>query len=124
VDAAQLRLVRLLAAPDDNLVVVGDDDQPYVPRNSHPQGPRLRSPSSGESQSGQLPFPDTRSPSTAHLHAADPGSAALSQNVPGGFRASGGRAAQVRRTRPDEPQGQGHVRREDIEPPEYKHGGT
>ena len=27
VDAAQLRLVRLLAAPDDNLFVVGDDDQ-------------------------------------------------------------------------------------------------
>lgn len=27
VDAAQLRLVRLLAAPDDNLVVIGDDDQ-------------------------------------------------------------------------------------------------
>ena len=27
VDAAQLRLVRLLAAPDDNLYVVGDDDQ-------------------------------------------------------------------------------------------------
>jgi len=29
VDAAQLRLVRLLAAPEDNLFVVGDDDQPY-----------------------------------------------------------------------------------------------
>jgi len=28
VDAAQLRLVRLLAAPEDNLFVVGDDDQP------------------------------------------------------------------------------------------------
>ena len=28
VDAAQLRLVRLLAAPKDNLIVVGDDDQP------------------------------------------------------------------------------------------------
>ena len=28
VDAAQLRLVRLLAAPQDNLFVVGDDDQP------------------------------------------------------------------------------------------------
>jgi DNA helicase II / ATP-dependent DNA helicase PcrA len=28
VDAAQLRLVRLLAAPDDNHFVVGDDDQP------------------------------------------------------------------------------------------------
>ncbi|HEX2765452.1 MAG TPA: ATP-dependent helicase [Candidatus Limnocylindria bacterium] len=27
VDAAQLRLVRLLAAPEDNLVVIGDDDQ-------------------------------------------------------------------------------------------------
>jgi DNA helicase-2/ATP-dependent DNA helicase PcrA len=27
VDAAQLRLVRLLAAPEDNLFVVGDDDQ-------------------------------------------------------------------------------------------------
>ena len=27
VDAAQLQLVRLLAAPDDNLMVVGDDDQ-------------------------------------------------------------------------------------------------
>jgi superfamily I DNA/RNA helicase len=27
VDAAQLRLVRLLAAPEDNLLVVGDDDQ-------------------------------------------------------------------------------------------------
>ena len=27
VDAAQLRLVRLLAAPEDNLYVVGDDDQ-------------------------------------------------------------------------------------------------
>jgi DNA helicase-2/ATP-dependent DNA helicase PcrA len=28
VDAAQLRLVQLLAAPEDNLFVVGDDDQP------------------------------------------------------------------------------------------------
>ena len=28
VDAAQLRLVRLLAAPEDKLFVVGDDDQP------------------------------------------------------------------------------------------------
>jgi superfamily I DNA/RNA helicase len=28
VDAAQLRLVRILAAPEDNLFVVGDDDQP------------------------------------------------------------------------------------------------
>jgi superfamily I DNA/RNA helicase len=28
VDAAQLRLVRLLAAPEDNLFVVRDDDQP------------------------------------------------------------------------------------------------
>jgi DNA helicase-2/ATP-dependent DNA helicase PcrA len=28
VDAAQLRLIRLLAAPEDNLFVVGDDDQP------------------------------------------------------------------------------------------------
>jgi superfamily I DNA/RNA helicase len=28
VDAAQLRLVKLLAAPEDNLFVVGDDDQP------------------------------------------------------------------------------------------------
>jgi DNA helicase-2/ATP-dependent DNA helicase PcrA len=28
VDAAQLRLVRLLASPEDNLFVVGDDDQP------------------------------------------------------------------------------------------------
>jgi DNA helicase-2/ATP-dependent DNA helicase PcrA len=28
IDAAQLRLVRLLAAPEDNLFVVGDDDQP------------------------------------------------------------------------------------------------
>ncbi|MEX0630001.1 MAG: UvrD-helicase domain-containing protein [Chloroflexota bacterium] len=28
VDAAQLRLVHLLAAPEDNLFVVGDDDQP------------------------------------------------------------------------------------------------
>jgi superfamily I DNA/RNA helicase len=28
VDAAQLRLVRLLAEPEDNLFVVGDDDQP------------------------------------------------------------------------------------------------
>jgi superfamily I DNA/RNA helicase len=28
VDAAQLRLVRLLATPEDNLFVVGDDDQP------------------------------------------------------------------------------------------------
>jgi superfamily I DNA/RNA helicase len=28
VDAAQLRLARLLAAPEDNLFVVGDDDQP------------------------------------------------------------------------------------------------
>lgn len=28
VDAAQLRLVRLLAAPEDNLFAVGDDDQP------------------------------------------------------------------------------------------------
>jgi DNA helicase-2/ATP-dependent DNA helicase PcrA len=27
-DAAQLRLIRLLAAPEDNLFVVGDDDQP------------------------------------------------------------------------------------------------
>jgi len=27
VDAAQLRLVQLLAAPEDNLFVVGDDDQ-------------------------------------------------------------------------------------------------
>ena len=26
-DAAQLRLIRLLAAPEDNLFVVGDDDQ-------------------------------------------------------------------------------------------------
>lgn len=29
VDAAQLRLVQLLAAPEDKLFVVGDDDQPY-----------------------------------------------------------------------------------------------
>jgi DNA helicase-2/ATP-dependent DNA helicase PcrA len=28
VDAAQPRLVQLLAAPEDNLFVVGDDDQP------------------------------------------------------------------------------------------------
>jgi len=28
VDAAQLRLIQLLAAPEDNLFVVGDDDQP------------------------------------------------------------------------------------------------
>jgi DNA helicase-2/ATP-dependent DNA helicase PcrA len=28
VDAAQLRLIRLLAGPEDNLFVVGDDDQP------------------------------------------------------------------------------------------------
>jgi DNA helicase-2/ATP-dependent DNA helicase PcrA len=28
VDAAQLRLIRLLAAPEDNLFVAGDDDQP------------------------------------------------------------------------------------------------
>jgi DNA helicase-2/ATP-dependent DNA helicase PcrA len=28
VDAAQLRLVRVLAAPEDKLFVVGDDDQP------------------------------------------------------------------------------------------------
>ncbi len=28
VDAAPLRLVRLLAAPEGNLFVVGDDDQP------------------------------------------------------------------------------------------------
>jgi superfamily I DNA/RNA helicase len=28
VDAAQLRLVRILAASEDNLFVVGDDDQP------------------------------------------------------------------------------------------------
>jgi superfamily I DNA/RNA helicase len=28
VDAAQLRLIKLLAAPEDNLFVVGDDDQP------------------------------------------------------------------------------------------------
>jgi superfamily I DNA/RNA helicase len=28
IDAAQLRLVQLLAAPEDNLFVVGDDDQP------------------------------------------------------------------------------------------------
>jgi superfamily I DNA/RNA helicase len=28
VDAAQLRLVRILAPPEDNLFVVGDDDQP------------------------------------------------------------------------------------------------
>ena len=27
VDAAQLRLVRILAEPEDNLMVVGDDDQ-------------------------------------------------------------------------------------------------
>jgi superfamily I DNA/RNA helicase len=27
VDAAQVRLVRLSAAPEDNLFVVGDDDQ-------------------------------------------------------------------------------------------------
>jgi superfamily I DNA/RNA helicase len=34
VDAAQLRLVRILAAPEDNLFVVGDDDQPSF--TSHP----------------------------------------------------------------------------------------
>ncbi|MEX1277617.1 MAG: UvrD-helicase domain-containing protein, partial [Chloroflexota bacterium] len=28
VDTAQLRLIRILAAPEDNLFVVGDDDQP------------------------------------------------------------------------------------------------
>jgi DNA helicase-2/ATP-dependent DNA helicase PcrA len=28
VDAAQLRLIRLIAAPEDNLFVVGDDDRP------------------------------------------------------------------------------------------------
>jgi len=28
VDAAQLRLIQLIAAPEDNLFVVGDDDQP------------------------------------------------------------------------------------------------
>jgi len=33
VDAAQLRLVRLLAAPQDNLVVIGDDDQPVIQRS-------------------------------------------------------------------------------------------
>jgi hypothetical protein len=34
VDAAQLRVVRLLAAPEDNPFVVGDDDQPSF--RSHP----------------------------------------------------------------------------------------
>ena len=37
VDAAQLRLVRLLAAPEDNLFVVGDDDQPsFITRTYRP----------------------------------------------------------------------------------------
>jgi superfamily I DNA/RNA helicase len=29
VDAARLRLIRVLGAPENNLFVVGDDDQPY-----------------------------------------------------------------------------------------------
>jgi DNA helicase-2/ATP-dependent DNA helicase PcrA len=44
VDAAQLRLVRLLAEPERNLFVVGDDDQPYFRTRtySRPRSSRAR----------------------------------------------------------------------------------
>jgi superfamily I DNA/RNA helicase len=39
VDAAQLRLVQLLAAPEGNLLVVGDDDQTIYAWRRIPEGP-------------------------------------------------------------------------------------
>jgi hypothetical protein len=41
VDAAQLRLVRILAAPEDNLFVVGDDDQAWYAWRRTITGSRL-----------------------------------------------------------------------------------
>jgi DNA helicase-2/ATP-dependent DNA helicase PcrA len=54
VDAAQLRLVRLLAAPEDNLFVVGDDDQPYFVTRTY-RGPVFVAPRTTKARAGQLP---------------------------------------------------------------------
>jgi DNA helicase-2/ATP-dependent DNA helicase PcrA len=54
VDAAQLRLVRILAAPEDNLFVVGDDDQPlFMARTYNPRASEANAPIG--SRSGVMP---------------------------------------------------------------------